>query len=376
MPRLNWTRRGFLAATAASTLAGQTPVARNTKLPSEKKEYRDRTTEFTFYRVNAPSVSAWLPSTTGRMFARRAKFLLHASDRAGSVQAWTMELKSGELRLQSTAAQLDPASLSFTPDERAFCYVDQGNQSPALYLQQLNRDKPTKLADLPGHMAGAGVTISFDSQTAVLVSGTRLLRVNLTRGGATVLNTGDGFHAPTFHPRRAEIAYFAGSAIWTLPFTTGKAAAVPLPPGRILDAHWSTGPTGPETDTNALLYLHQPDDSGRTVVLREYDFTLKRDRRLALTSQFASFTPNADCSVFAGASFSKAQPHVLMLVRSVARELTLCEHNATDAAMVTPVFTPDSREVFFQSNREGKPAIYSMTVDKLVEATEDDESER
>jgi oligogalacturonide lyase len=208
---------------------------------------------------------------------------------------------------------------------------------------------------------------------AVLVSGTRLLRVNLPRGGAAVLNTGDGFRSPMFHPRRLEIAYFAGAAMWTLALNGTKATAVPLAPGRVLDAHWATGP---ERDTNALLYLHQADGTARTIHLREYDFAVRRDRQLALTSQFASFSPNADSSVFAGASFSKAQPHVLMLVRSVARELTLCEHNATNATQVSPVFTPDSREIFFQSDREGKPAIYSILVDKLVEATEDEEKDR
>jgi oligogalacturonide lyase len=79
--------------------------------------------------------------------------------------------------------------------------------------------------------------------------------------------------------------------------------------------------------------------------------------------------------VFAGASFSRAQPYLLMLVRSVARELTLAEHAAKDAAQVAPVFTPDSQQIFWQSDREGKPCIYSIAVEKLVEATEDDEKD-
>ena len=72
-----------------------------------------------------------------------------------------------------------------------------------------------------------------------------------------------------------------------------------------------------------------------------------------------------------GASASKASPHVLLLVRAVGRELTLCEHRASNPAMVSPIFSPNSRNVFFTSDQHGKPAIYRIAVDKLVEATEE-----
>jgi oligogalacturonide lyase len=37
--------------------------------------------------------------------------------------------------------------------------------------------------------------------------------------------------------------------------------------------------------------------------------------------------------------------------------------------MVSPVFSPNSPRVFFMSDQHGKPAIYTMAVDKLVEET-------
>ena len=73
------------------------------------------------------------------------------------------------------------------------------------------------------------------------------------------------------------------------------------------------------------------------------------------------------------ASGSVASPYILILVRSVARELTLCEHRASDASMVNPAFTPDSRNVLFVSDRHGKPAIYMMSVARFVEETSADE---
>jgi len=53
------------------------------------------------------------------------------------------------------------------------------------------------------------------------------------------------------------------------------------------------------------------------------------------------------------------------------RELTLCEHHASDPAMVSPVFSPDSQSIFFASDRHGKSAIYRVHVEKFVEETDD-----
>jgi oligogalacturonide lyase len=81
------------------------------------------------------------------------------------------------------------------------------------------------------------------------------------------------------------------------------------------------------------------------------------------------FAPNADASVFVGASRSKAQPTVILLLRSTKREMTLCEHHDTHPKSVAPTFSPDSRRVYFQSDHEGKPALYSVNVELLVEPT-------
>jgi oligogalacturonide lyase len=37
---------------------------------------------------------------------------------------------------------------------------------------------------------------------------------------------------------------------------------------------------------------------------------------------------------------------------------------------VAPVFAPDSQRIYFQSDRDGKPALYCMHAEKLVERTE------
>ena len=63
---------------------------------------------------------------------------------------------------------------------------------------------------------------------------------------------------------------------------------------------------------------------------------------------------------------------MLLLLRITRREFTLCEHKAANPETVAPVFSPDSRRVIFQSDRDGHPAIYSVHVDRLVEPTEAD----
>jgi oligogalacturonide lyase len=70
-----------------------------------------------------------------------------------------------------------------------------------------------------------------------------------------------------------------------------------------------------------------------------------------------------------GASRSKAQPTIIILLRSLQRELTLCEHRASHPAAVAPVFSPDSRRVYFESDHQGKTALYSVNVEQLVEPT-------
>jgi oligogalacturonide lyase len=60
----------------------------------------------------------------------------------------------------------------------------------------------------------------------------------------------------------------------------------------------------------------------------------------------------------------------LLLLRVTRRELALCEHRASDPSDVRPIFAPSSQRIFFQSDRSGKSALYTMAVDRLVEKTE------
>ena len=113
-----------------------------------------------------------------------------------------------------------------------------------------------------------------------------------------------------------------------------------------------------------------PDDPTQLNAIREQTPDANTDKMVAKTSQFAHFGFNRDTSVFVGASRNKASPTVLLLLRVTRREFSLCEHKASRPEMTAPIFAPDSQRIYFVSDRHGKPAIYAMHVEKLVEKTE------
>ena len=108
-----------------------------------------------------------------------------------------------------------------------------------------------------------------------------------------------------------------------------------------------------------------------------------RERTLADCSQFAWMSPNADSSVIVGASRRVAGPNIYLLFPMLRREVTIAGHLSTAkpypiagtrrldpfAAWPEPVLSPDSRWVYFVTDREGKPAIYRMDLSDLVEET-------
>jgi oligogalacturonide lyase len=156
--------------------------------------------------------------------------------------------------------------------------------------------------------------------------------------------------------RAARVAWRGQGGLWL----DGKRLATPE--GRVLQAHWS--PAG-----DALFYLHAPAAPNELNAIRELTIEGGADTLVSRTSQFVCFAPNADASVFVGASRSLASPTVLLLLRSMRRELTLCEHKSSDPARCGVQFTPDSQRVLFESDRHGKPAIYMLNVERLIEKT-------
>ncbi|MEK7753162.1 MAG: hypothetical protein AAB654_14655, partial [Acidobacteriota bacterium] len=219
-----------------------------------------------------------------------------------------------------------------------------------------------------GFAPGGGLSLTDDGLYALFVESRqpthRLRLLPLARGApATVLEAGEALLDPRPRPRRAGILYRRGDgSLWLVNFDGRGNRKLRTAPGACGPALWSP-------DGRTVLYLNFPEDRTKLNSLREHTPDTNADALIAPTSQFVHLGRNGDASVFVGASGSKASPHVLLLLRLTKREFTLAEHRASDPAMVAPIFSPSSQRVYFRSDRHGKPAIYSMSVEKLVEQT-------
>jgi oligogalacturonide lyase len=362
------TRRAFLATAAASTLRGE--IEKGKSFPSEWARYPDPATEFEVIRLTDPAHASHLPAYYNRALAHRGGFLLFWSDRSGSNQAFRMDLKSGESRQLTQAQNLDGASLTLAPDERSFFYFD----GPALQRSSLAgmRDREAyRIAE--GWKRGPGASVTSDGLSAmfpeVSEGGSRLRLIGLVKpASATVVETAFAPAHPVARPRRAQILYRQGDeALWLVNFDGAQNRKLKTAPeGTIGPAFWS--PNG-----RAILYLHIPADTTKLVAIREHTPDENSDKLVSATSQFAHFGSNGDASVFVGASRNRNSPHILILLRLTRRELTLCEHRSSDPFSVAPLFSSDSQRVFFQSDRDGNPALYRVQVEKFVEKTESDQ---
>lgn len=323
------------------------------------EKYSDSATELEVFRLTSPAVASFLPAPSLRVIARRGGFLVYASDRAGTPQLFRLDLKTGESHQLTEAAALDRLSFSLLPGDRSLCYFD----GPSL-CETLGRDR--EIYRTPeGWERGSGFSLSDDGMNAAIVETHagkfRLRLISLLKGAATtVLESDNEITAPQLRPRRAQILY-QRDGLWLVNLD-GKQ-------NRKLKTE-SNGPVLWTPSGRTFLYLHLPESPRELNTLREHTPDENADKLLAKTSQFVAFGCNADASVFVGASRSKASPTILLLLRAARREFTLCEHKASNPAATAPVFAPDSQSIFFQSDREGKSALYRMKVNKLVEETE------
>ncbi|MFN7924712.1 MAG: hypothetical protein U0Q16_31710 [Bryobacteraceae bacterium] len=360
-----WTRRGLLSLSpfVPAALCADLRVS-----PSERVKYADPATELDVFRLTSPEHSALLAPPACRSMPKRGNYLLHASDRGGAWQIYALDLKNYQNRQITEASALQSGAFTLTPDDRGVLYVD----GDSLYRTQTNGGKPQPLYRFETAPPAVPELAAIpDGPSALAVDGIKLVRIPFVKANpTTIVSNKEGIHDLMPRPRRAAILYRSNdNALWLVTLdgsrnTHLKTAAAPLGPAR-----WSP-------DGRTVIYLHKPAERTKPTLLRELDPDTGEDKVVGITSQYAQFSPNSDASVFVGASASLAGPYVLLLVRAVKRELTLCEHKASDPALTKPVFSPDSQRIFFQSDRHGKPAIYSMAVEKLVEKTEEEEEER
>ena len=352
-----------------SGLATARLIAASTKgtaFPPDTRRYPDPTTELEVFRLTDPAYSSTLPAYYNRAITRNSAAMVFCCDRDGSPQAFRLDLKTGQEKQLTQTKELDGSSLTLTPDNRAFCYF----AGPTLYITNLNNLSERKLYEIASGWERSGMTVGPDGTHATFVErrdgASRLRSVTLGQGVArTVWESPFEMSDPIPRPMRAQILYRQGDqGLWLVNSDGTQNHQIKTAEGRVGPANWSR-------DGKTVLYLNLPDDPAQLNAIREETPDTNTDKLVGKTSQFAHFGFNRDSSVFVGASRNQASPTILLLLRVTRREFSLCEHKASRAEMTAPIFAPDSQRIYFQSDRHGKPAIYSMHVEKLVEKTDE-----
>jgi oligogalacturonide lyase len=359
------TRRSFLfAAFAASRLAAD--GHKGSAFPTEWQRYQDPTTELDVYRLTDPAYSSTLPAYYNRAISRNSGTLLYTSDREGTPQAFRMDLKTGAAKQLTEVPDLDGSSLTLTPDNRSFCYF----AGRKLYLSNLTSLRERQLYEIPeGWERCEGMSVGPDGTHATFAERkgdtSRLRMISLAQGvPRLIVEAPYVISHPVHRPMRAQILYRRGQESLWLVDEDGK------PNRQLKIAEGAAGPANWSPDGKSIVYLSIPADTTQLAQLRELTPDANTEKLIAKTSQFAAFGMNHDSSVFVGASRSNASPTILLLLRVTRREMTLCEHKASHAESVGPRFSPDSQRIYFESDRHGKPALYCMHVERLVEKTD------
>lgn len=356
-----WVSRRDLLALLTAPLRGQTHLA----APAWRR-YSDPATEFEVVLLTDPAFESLLPAPPAVAVDKRSRYLLYASQREQGWQPWWMDLSTGIARPLGQFEEFVPRTLTLDGAHREALFADGRvlRAVPPTGGRARELAVVTEGATCQGPLAPTsdGTAVFYVEQSA----GRHLLRLlRLPKGiPATVHEQDQAILDPAPNPKRAMLLWRSeDGGLWVASFQGAGRRRIATPAGQVLEAHWSP-------DGQSILYLLAPEDRRQLNAIREQRLDTREDQLVALTSQFARFARNANGTVFLGASRSAASPAVLVLLRLTRREFTLCEHKASDPAMVNPIFTPNSQRVLFQSDRHGKPAIYMMNVEKLIEKTD------
>ncbi len=349
-----WSGGSLLAAAVSSDKKIQSVAG-----ASEFFRFADPTTEMVVVRLTSPAHASILPSPRNRFISLKPRVLFCSSDRFGKMSPFQIDLRTGVIRQVAEPNALDPTSLSLDAQGRSLYFLDGGALSEVPVGGHRESGRANVIAPNVvsfGIGASRAELFCIQGQQLMKLQGIDLAVVAENAQGPCLVRPG-GRGCLFTRPLSADEREF-----WYATVNLGGSPKM-LAKGRVSDPSWSS-------DGESVFFLRDvPKNDVFVSEVHQVNPEEGKESCVTKTSQFAAFAPNEDDSVFVGASRSKAQPNVILLLRSAQRELTLCEHHSTKPAEVRPGFSPDSRRVYFQSDREGKSAIYSVNVEQLVEPT-------
>jgi oligogalacturonide lyase len=332
-------------------------------LPAVWRRFADGATEVELVRMTDPAWETRLPPPANSCCSSRSNFLLCVTNRTGSEMVARIDTKNGQMQMLGEGSALRVDTLLLSPDEKSYFIVDgekllQGGSGGGA-LKTVFESKAMMKA----------ISLSTDGRMAAIAQNTngkgQIVLQPLPAGASQVLlESPEEIVELQVRPGRAGLIYRrADGSVWIASFDKREHRRLKLAEAQNIALLWAR-------DTKTLLYLSRPEVGRNTTELREHLPDENRDVKLGLTSAYTQFATNADASVILASSGSKAQPHMLLMLRRIRRELILCEHKSSNPAALQPHFSPSSQRIFFQSDMHGKTAIYTMAVDRLVEKTE------
>lgn len=348
---------GFLApAAVAASLA---------RVESQKKVFVDPATEYQVTRWTEESADSHLPIDPNRALSAGDGQLLYACNRSGSWQPYLLDLKRGGSLQTGEARELRPHSLAMLRDGKDVVFLD----GDAFMRNDTKRGRIRELYRSPeGWRATGHLLLAQDDRMAAVMERrdnvTRIVFVDPGTGKSRqVLQAEGGELLPLGFHQRYGLLLLNSQHKPSLVGVPNAPALPDFPKGEVLQARWdSTG--------RVLMYLIRTQEKElERYQLMEYDLDEATHRLIANTTKFATFSANPDGSVFVGASSSKAQPLLLLLLRVTRREFALMEHQSSAPASVNPFFSSDSQTLYFESDRLGKNCVFSVNVKGLVEKT-------
>ena len=345
------------AGMVAQTSGPRTAKGKGKQLPTagEFVRFSDPTTETPVVRLTSLKSSNFIPPPSNRFVSLKDRALVFSSDRTGQLCPFQVDLRTGLVRQLADTPNLVAESLCLDVKERFLYFID-GSQLKHI---EISAKKPPLVLheNVSSYRLGPGGTL-------FVVSGGRLLHIDKSESEEIASDITECYPRPVAAGCLFARVKGGGEQEFWYAEGPGKPTRL-LASGAIAEPFWAP-------DGQSITFLREVKKPSVTLSeIHEVRIEGGAEECVSATSQFATFAPNFDGSVFVGASRSKAQPNVVLLLRSAKREMTICQHHASHPLTVRPSFSPDSKRVYFQSDEEGKPAIYSVNVEQLVEPLPD-----
>ena len=392
-------RRAFLMTASVAS------AARGTRVSSPRKAFTDGLTGREVERLTQPTVLHHLPAPNLRCIARNGSFVVVAAEHGGSRQFHRLDIRRERLTQITEGLPVHPYAAHLRANDRGLYYL----QGSRLVLSDLGGRGPRVLYECPdGWTLTGDLDLSLGERYAALVEMRRedlrqtpdeqfevrprcrivVVECKTRAGRGTsqiVLEDRRWLSSPCFRPLRSQLLYKREGPwqrvrrrlqIVSLDGTERRTLRTSKGSERTCAAYWSA-------DGALLRFTLFPDGSKWTSSIRSLQPETGSETVHAPCSAYDWMAENSDASTILGASRRPAGPNIYVLFPNMAREITLCEHRSTlrpypvagadqidtRAACPAPSITRDSSWVYFVSDWEGKPALYRMAIDDLVEET-------